>query len=273
MSGFLRARATRIGVGVAALLMGVGGSVVIVGSTGAPASAASGFQHYLCYTATAKKGFKIPKGVRLVDQFSANGFVPTFGKAQYHCNPAVKTVPGATYPITDPTWHYLCFAITTKQPANRVTVTNQFGSALLVTKTPNSLCVPSWKSLTGPPGMTPNTPPGADHYTCYPVSYVKGAGTYKPPSPVQVSDEFSPTRAVTVKVGAPQTLCVPTEKILPNGIASIINNPDLNYLCFAVSKTPKINPVYDENQFGTGTVTIKTTRWLCLPSTLGSTGT
>jgi hypothetical protein len=40
-----------------------------------------------------------------------------------------------------------------------------------------------------------------------------------------------------------------------------------------VSKTPKISPVYDENQFGTGTVTIEKTKTLCLPSTLGSTGT
>ena len=32
-------------------------------------------------------------------------------------------------------------------------VTNQFGSATLVLAQPNLLCLPSWKSLTGPPGI------------------------------------------------------------------------------------------------------------------------
>jgi hypothetical protein len=267
MSRFLRAGGTRIGTGLAVILAGVG-ATLIAGSTGAPAAASAGPQHYLCYTATAKKGFTIPPGVKLVNVFSTAGFSPTFGPAQYHCNPAQKTVNGAIFPITNPDWHYLCFRIATKQPANRGTVTNQFGSALLVIRTPVTFCVPSWKSLTGPPNQNPNQPPGADHYTCYPVSYVKGAGTFKPPASVQVSDEFSATAAVTVKVGAPQVLCVPTEKILPTGFAYPVNNPSLYYTCFRVSPTPIKNPVYDQNQFGTGTVTIKATKWLCLPSTL-----
>jgi hypothetical protein len=273
MSRFLRSSATRIGTGLAVILAGTGATVVIAGAGSAPAAAGSNFQHYLCYTATAPKGFTIPQGIRLVDNFSPNGFVPAIGKANLHCNPAVKIASDVTFPITNPTWHYLCFGLKTKQPSNTVTVANQFGSAKLVTKTPNDLCVPSWKSLTGPPNEPSNQPAGEDHYTCYPVGYAKGSGKFKAPASVQVSDEFSPTGAVKVKVQAPQELCAPTDKILPTGASFPPSNPSLNYLCFAVSKTPRITPVFDQNQFGTGTVTIKKTKWLCLPSTIGSSGT
>jgi hypothetical protein len=276
MSTFVRSSAARIGVGAAAILIGVGGTLFALGATGASEAAGAGTpgQHYLCYTATAKAGFKIPPGIRLVNAFSPNGFVPRIGAAQYHCNPTLKDVPTASFPILQPTWHWLCYKITTNQASNTVTANNQFGSGQLVTKTPNDLCVPSWKSLTGPPNQTPTTPPGADHYTCYPVSYAKGTTTrFVPPAGVQVQDEFAPGRLVTVKVGAPQRLCVPTEKILPTGLSFPINNPSLYYVCFKVSKTPIINPVFDENQFGTGTVAIKKTKWLCVPSTVVSPGT
>ena len=255
---------------MAAIILGVGGGLLLTGSAAAPVGAQStASQHYLCYVATAKKGFTIPSGVRLVNGFAPNGFIPTFGPAQEHCNPAEKIVGGTVYEITNPTWHYLCFKITSKEPTTTATVTNQFGKALLAATTPTTFCVPSWKSLTGPPKEKPSQPPGTDHYTCYPVSYVKGtSGKFKPPGPVQVSDEFSPGGPVGVTVGAPQTLCVPTEKILPSGVTYPINNPSLNYLCFKVSATPIVTPVFDENQFGTGTVTVKKTKSLCLPSTV-----
>lgn len=271
MSNVLRSVRLRAAAAVVAVLFGVGGAVSMVALSAPPAGASTAPQHYLCYTASAKTGFQVPPGVRLVDQFAPNGFVPTIGKADLHCNPATKVVPTGSYPITDPTWHDLCWKLTASQPSNAVTVTNQFGSATLVTGSPNQLCVPSWKSLTGPPNQSPNTPPGADHYTCYPVKYAAGSTKYKAPASVQVQDEFSPGALTTVKVGAPQALCVPTEKILPSGAVFPINDPSLEYVCFKVSKTPVISPVYDENQFGTGTVTIKATKWLCLPSSGGST--
>ncbi len=186
-----------------------------------------------------------------------------------HCNPALKVVPGARFPITSPTWHFLGWAIAAKQPASTVTATNQFGTASLVTKAPTELLVPSWKSLTGPPNQQPTTPPGEDHYTCYPVSYVVGASRFSPPSPIMVRDEFG-SALTTVKVGNPKTLCVPTEKILPTGLTFPINNPNLNYVCFKVSKTPIKSPVFDENQFGQGKVTVTVTQKLCVPTTLAS---
>jgi hypothetical protein len=92
-----------------------------------------------------------------------------------HCNPVQKTVPSGVYPITNPNAHLTCFPITTSaQPTPTVVVTNQLGSATLVPSQPNLLCVPSWKSLTGPPGMSPTTPPNLNHFTCYPVSEISG---------------------------------------------------------------------------------------------------
>ncbi len=141
MFTFVRSSAARIGVGATAILIGVGGTLFALGATGAPAAAGAGTpaQHYLCYTATAKAGFQIPGGIRLINAFSPNGFVPRIGAAQYHCNPTLKDVSAGSFPILQPTWHWLCYKITTKQPSDTVTATNQFGSGQNVTKTPKDL--------------------------------------------------------------------------------------------------------------------------------------
>jgi hypothetical protein len=177
--------------------------------------------------------------------------VPVYGPAQYHCNPALKIVPGAEYPIIQPTWHWLCFKITADQASTTNTWFNQFGTASLVTKSPNLFCVPSWKSLTGPPNEQPTTPPGSDHYTCYPVTYATGSSRYLPPSSISVQDEFAKA-PVTVKVEAPEELCVPTEKILPSGAVYDVQNPNLDYVCFQVSKTRVIKKVWDETNSARG---------------------
>jgi hypothetical protein len=254
------------------VMAGLGGSIVVGGLTAAPTAAqATPSNHYLCYVATATKGFKVPPGIRLVNALSPNGFVPKVGAANLHCNPALKVVPTGEFPIVNPDWHFLGWQITAAQSSATVTASNQFGTATLVTAAPTELLVPSWKSLTGKPNQTPNTPPGEDHYTCYPVKYLAGTAPYHPPVPVKVNDEFSPAALTTVKVANPTVLCVPTEKILPTGQVFPINNPSLNYVCFKVSKTPIRNPVWDQNQFGQGKVTIVNTKTLCLPTTLGTT--
>jgi hypothetical protein len=82
-----------------------------------------------------------------------------------------------------------------------------------------------------------------------------------------LQDEFAP-KPVNAQVNpVPAELCLPTEKILPSGKVFKIINPALHLLCFPVSPTPIISPVFDENQFGTRTVTISPARWLCVPST------
>src|SRR5579859_1380837 len=48
--------------------------------------------HQLCYNASSQ--FAIPPGIRLINQFSPNGFVPVISSALVlHCNPVQKTVP------------------------------------------------------------------------------------------------------------------------------------------------------------------------------------
>jgi len=223
--------------------------------------------HQLCYNASGTQ-FTIPAGVRLINQFSPNGFVPVISPTlTVHCNPVQKTLPsGQIFPITNPNAHLGCFPITvpSPQPTPTVVVTNQFGSATLVPAQPNLLCVPSWKSLTGPPGKTPNTPPGLNHFTCYPVTLK--SGSYKPPV-VRLQDEFVHASVSAQVNPVPAELCLPTEKILPTGQIFPIINPSQHLLCFPVSPTPTVPQVWDENQFGTSVVTIKTTKWLCPPST------
>jgi hypothetical protein len=223
--------------------------------------------HQLCYNAQAK--FPVPGRVELFNQFSPKGFVTKVGAVAYHCNPVVKTLlTGASYPITNPAAHLLCFNIAPSgtQPTPVVRVTNQFGSALLQPGQPNLLCLPSWKSLKGPPDQKIVQPPGLSHFTCYPVKVLPGTAGYKVPPAVYLQDEFAP-KAVEVKVAVtPQELCLPTEKITSTGVTKIVN-PVTHLLCFTVSQTPIIRQVWDENQFGTGAVDIVRTQWLCLPST------
>lgn len=241
---------------------------VVVGvAVASPSQAAAPppVDHQLCYTASAT-GFHIPPGIVLKNQFSPNGFTPTVTSMVIHCNPVQKTLPsGQVFPITNPNAHLACFTITAPtQPTPMVKVTNQFGSATLLPSQPNLLCLPTWKSLTGPPNQTPNQPPGLNHFTCYPVKLV--SGSYAPPAGIKLQDEFAPA-PVSVSVNpVPTELCLPTEKIV-GGVDYPIINAATHLLCYPVSTTPIKTPVWDQNQFGTAVVTINRTTTLCLPST------
>jgi len=269
MSKSLRATSVKLALATAVVALSAGGMVagVAAASTSPHLAQPPPVDHQLCYTASST-GFKIPAGVRLINQFSPNGFVPTIRHVPVlHCNPTVKILPtGQVFPITNPNAHLVCFPITvpTPQPTPTVVVTNQFGQAVLIPGQPNRLCVPSWTSLTGPPGKTPKTPPRLNHFTCYPVRVASGG--YHPP-PVMLQDEFAPAPVNAQVNPVPQELCLPTEKILPTGKTFPIINPTLHLLCFPVTPTPIISPVFDENQFGTRTVTIHATKFLCVPST------
>lgn len=245
---------------------GLAAGVAMASSAGARATSPPTVDHQLCYSASGA-AFKIPSGVRLINQFSPKGFVPKIDpKVLLHCNPVEKILPtGKAFPITNPNAHLACFTITAPKPQRNpnVVVSNQFGSATLVTGQPNLLCVPSWKSLTGPPKKQPTTPPGLNHFTCYSVKVAKGA--YTPPK-VMLKDEFT-KKPVTATVNrTPAELCLPTEKIAGRNAFKIIN-PAMHLLCFPVTKTPVLPTVWDENQFGTSKLSIRATNWLCVPST------
>jgi hypothetical protein len=234
--------------------------------------------HQLCYTAagTTTGAFRIPPNLILINQFNPNGFVLKINPTPLlHCNPVAKTVdlPAGpkTYPITNPNAHLACFPAANPagatQPTHQVYVTNQFGAAVLQTGQPNLFCAPSWKSLTGPPNKKPTTPPGLNHFTCYPVTEIHPG--YNPP-PVLLQDEFS-TKPVLAQVGpVPGELCLPTTKIVPTATGARffpIIDPATHLLCFPVTQTPHPTAVYDENQFGTRKLLIRATKSLCLPST------
>ena len=257
MSHLLRKTPSKI-VFTAAVVVVAGGALAGVASAVAPPP----LDHQLCYMAAAS-GFKIPQHVILRNAFSPAGFMPKISGVALHCNPVRKTLPdGRVFPITNPNAHLLCFNISAAQPDHTVVVSNQFGTAKLLAGVPRMLCLPSWKSLTGPPGKTLVQPPGLDHFTCYPV--IPRSGVYHPPA-VQLQDEFAP-RPVTAKVNnIPVALCMPTQKTV-GGVVTKIIHPRQALLCFPVSRTPMKPAVFDQNQFGTSRVVIVRTFSLCLPS-------
>ncbi len=275
MSRVLRFPFIRMALAVVLVALSIGGTVFALQGTSGAATTYPPVDHQLCYTATAT-GFKPPPAgsVRVIDQFAANGFVPKIGPLTLNCNPVQKTVTLATGGkkttiITNPNAHLACFSITAPtQPTHVVRVTNQFGTGTLNVGQPKLLCLPTWKSLTGPPKEPTNQPPRLNHFTCYSVTYVPGTPPYKVPGPVSLQDEFAPA-PVNVTVGAPQLLCLPTQKLVTIGTLTKnypIINPVKHLLCFVVSKTPIRTPVFDLNQFGHGTVNITASKYLCLPS-------
>jgi hypothetical protein len=76
---------------------------------------------------------------------------------------------------------------------------------------------------------------------------------------------------VTVTVGAPKYLCLPTEKIITTAAGGTVTypiiNPNKHLLCFKLTtQTPFPPTVFDLNQFGSSPVAIVKTKLLCLPS-------
>ena len=263
MSLSLRSPVLKIGLAAAVIMAATASTMAGVAAASAPRAAAPPpVDHQLCYNATAGH-FRVPPPVMLANQFST--FQPAIGPFAFHCNPVVKITPTATFPITNPNAHLGCWAITAPTQATHVVqVTNQFGTGILATGQPNLLCLPTWKSLTGPPRKKPNQPPGLNHFTCYPVS-LQGGG-YQPP-PIMLQDEFAPQPVPAQVNPVPQELCLPTQKtVLTTGKVYKIINPAMHLLCFQVSSTPFL-PAWDENQFGMSKVNILHTQWLCLPST------
>jgi hypothetical protein len=229
--------------------------------------------HQLCYAASGT--FGVPTaGVTLYDQFNPKGFTPQISKkASLLCNPVVKklTATGQVFGVTNSRAHLVCFPMTARNtaPTKTLLVSNQFGQADLVVpgNAANAVCVPSWKSLTSPLHKAANTPPGLNHFTCYPVAV--NAGAYHPP-PILLKDEFTQKKVAVQVNPAPQELCLPAKKVIQsragNHVYPVVN-PTLHLLCFAVTKTPIRNAVYAQNQFGSAKMRVTRTKWLCLPST------
>ena len=272
----LRSRAWALIATGTLVVLATGGAVAGVTAASAAASrhAAKTYttDHQLCYLIkSVGPGIMIPPAgsVTLKNQFSK--WQPKISPPTIHCNPVEKILPtGKVVPITNPNAHQLCFPITqSKQPTPNVSVTNQFGTAVLQLTQPNLLCLPTWKSLKAPPDESTPQPPGLSHYACYPVVKVL-AGGYKIPAPLMLKDEFGGPTTVQVSP-VPSRLCLPTVKtvVTPTGTKTYpIIAGAMHLLCFPVSPT-RFLPVFDQNQFtGPGVaITLPETNALCLPST------
>src|SRR5262249_8782741 len=154
------------------------------------------------------------------------------------CNPVRKTLPNKqVFKVTNPRAHLVCFPMSAEnaQPAPRVVVANQFGTATLQPGKPSRFCVPSSRRLMGPVAMNPDPPANLNHFTCYPATLTRGA--YKPPPGILLRDEFSSTN-VKVTVGpVPRLLCLPAKKTIKTNAGTKsypMINPDVHLLCYSV---------------------------------------
>jgi hypothetical protein len=203
----------------------------------------------------------------LQDRYNKAGFVaPLYSLTDLDCNPAAVTEGARVYPTSNAAAHLLCvYAVSPAQTDHTVAVTNELGTEDLSVSQPDHLCVPTWSSLTDPPNMTPSQPAGLDPFVCYYAPPATGGARFKVPKKMQVSDDFSPTTKVRVTISAPVSLCVPATETA-NGVRYKAANPKPSLVCILVTATPTTTPVFDQDQFGSGPVSITQTSTLCLPS-------
>jgi len=276
----------------------IGGLAVEVNiASGTSVSGLGPLDHYLCYSASVVPSSsatvqfpKKPTAAWLQNQFgSVLGHV---GSLQTHCNPVQKTTPdGVVTAINKPDDHLACwsFDANPNSPPPVVDITNQFSptdAANNPVPVPlqvgglRSLCLPSFKSLTAT-NLLPGAPTDLDHYSCYQAKYPKGATVKFVPPPVTLDDQFSqmlvPTQSLKAVVLTPQSLCLPTIKIInpnpfqpPPTFNNLLDKTD-HLLCYGVRITapsPFTTPatVFDSNQFGIGQINIKAVKQLCVPS-------
>ena len=121
----------------------------------------------------------------------------------------------------------------------------------MTVQAPTSLCVPSWKSLTGPVKTTVVEPPSLDHFVCYPLTTVVGAYGFHVPAVVKVEDEFStPSHD---REGRDRQLPVRAD-VEVRGLDRLRaqSASDKSLMCFPVFTTPIKKTTWTKNQFGTG---------------------
>lgn len=214
-----------------------------------------GLDHFLCYK--AKKARSIP--VTLSDALDTGAF--TVGSVQRVCTPTDKNDEGLADADTHLTVHKLVGPHVLR---TGLSVTEQFGSFNINTKSNFALMVPAAKTI--PPALPPSSPPGppsvVDHYRCLRFKFAPGS----PPFPNNVTasavDQFG-TRALKVK--KPDTLCIATDK---NGEG--VNRPNAHLMCHKVSPGPSHTVPIAQllDQFGPFSSKLKKERELCIPATI-----
>ena len=210
--------------------------------------------HFACYAAADRTRFA-KRSVDLVDRFgAASGEVSAPFRL---CNPTDKNHedPSAS---TDPN-HLVAYELRLDPPfvqRRDVTLTNQFGTAVVDVVAADALLVPSAKSLTSAPQPLASA---IDHFTCYTVAHARFRG-----ADISIDDQFG-SRVIDIK--RPVRLCTPVDK---NGEG--VHEPNRDMLCYAVrnaSGSPSFRGVADvhiDNQFGSDEVDVFGLRELCVPS-------
>jgi hypothetical protein len=222
------------------------------GARSAPRQRALTFrlEHFLCYSIKPSGHFQ-PRVVKVRDQFKQLRGTTVLGP-ELLCNWARKN--GSR--VFDRRRHLLCYTTRSGQSfaARQVVVTNQFKSVRLAVVKPNSLCLPTGKSLK--PVTRPVVPRTLDHFQCYPVKPI----TTTQPRRVGVVDEFGKGRYAVTR---PVRLCNPASK---NG--SRIRNARDHLLCYLVDplQPPRRHTVVVRNQFGGSKLVTVSAKLLCLPS-------
>ena len=200
-------------------------------------------------------------GVSLADDFET--VTATVTKPKLLCPPANKNGEG----VVDTVTHLLSYQFRQSTRHTRrvgIKVTNQLGGLFLDTVKPDTLLVPTAKSLLGPP-----PPLGAhevDHYKCYRIRVTAGTPPFASATTVSVSDQFeSPAKLLSLR--RPRHLCLPVDK---NGEG--IKNPDVNLLCYqsrparGEHKHVRRSGVAIDNQFGPLRLDTVKEGEFCIPS-------
>jgi hypothetical protein len=281
---------------VGAMILFAGLIVGINGASGTNVQGLGPLDHYLCYSAPvvpatsgATQFPQKPTAAWLQNQFGS--VLGHIGALQRHCNPVQKTTADGVTAINKPNDHLACWAFdpNPNTPPPIVNIANQFSPTNAAGPVPvplsvgglRSLCLPSFKSLTAA-NLQTGAPDDLDHYSCYQVKYPAGSTVkFVPPPNVQLDDQFSrllvPAQSLKATVLTPQSLCLPTIKIInpnpfqpPPTFNNLLDKVD-HLLCFGIRITtpsPFTTPatVFDSNQFGIGQLSIKAAQQLCVPS-------
>jgi hypothetical protein len=235
------------GISLALLLTSTGQSAAHRAVATQPAP----LDHYTCYPASSSPAFPTTT-VSLVDQFETKSTL-VMG-VQSLCAPTSKN-GGA---VNRPSAHLVCHKIQDApgqapfQPVN-VAITNQFtptgAQTVLHVTASSSLCLPSLKSLRGPPSSTAPLPQ-ISHYKCYLAKQTSPTFT---PIVVSLKDQFGTSKPTAF---SPTRLCNPVSK---NG-GEIFTQEHL--VCYPIRIVAFIR-----HQLASLKLTDTMGRTLCLPST------
>ena len=257
---------------VVCLASGLVASVVLGSQIDAIAASTPPVDHFVCYVVTSKRTtLKLPTSIKVSTKLtSGSGVSASFRSLDLHCAPARQRSSTANAGVNNPSAHQMCWAVspTSPQPAVRLHVSNQFGSADLIEHGLVRWCVPSWNKKSATVKEPTGNPPGLSFFGCYSVAYAPGSSTFHAPSPLLLDDTIHGT-TTSGKVGNPTMVCMPAVSSFVEGSHTVtypVTNSKTHLLCFTLTASPANRATYDQNHFGTTKVQLAGAKLLCEPS-------